>query len=280
MIFLQKSLDFMKEHRENSPDRPFFLLHCTQAVHLPSFASNKLKGKTEAGPHGDFIFQFDYVVGALMEGLKENGFSENTLVMVSSDNGPEVPTIHDMRERYKHDGARPWRGVKRDNWEGGHRVPMIAHWPGKIKAGSTTGQTVCLTDIMATCADLVGAELPDNAAEDSFSMLPVLLGKQEAGKPLREYTLHQTMSLKLSIRRGKWKYLDHRGSGGNNYQRSGVWGMKQYALPERAPDAPGQLYNLQEDPGERVNLYHEHPDIVEKLKTQLEAFKANGRSRP
>ena len=154
-----------------------------------------------------------------MKSLKEHGFDKNTLVIVSSDNGPEVPTVINMRKTHKHDGARPWRGVKRDNWEGGHRVPMIAHWPGKIKAGSVTHQTTCLTDVMATCAELTGATLPDDAAEDSFSMLPVLLGKQKTGVPVRAYTLHQTMSLKIAIRKGKWKYLDHQGSGGNNYDR-------------------------------------------------------------
>jgi len=182
-----------------------------------------------------------------------------------------------MRRDHQHDGARPWRGVKRDQWEGGHRVPFIARWPGKIRADSTAAQTICLTDLLATTAAITEFKLPNHAGEDSFNFLPTLLGSKE---PVREYTLHQTNSLALAIRQGDWKYLDHQGSGGNNYNRSGEWGMQQFALPELAPDAPGQLYNLKQDPGESRNLYYEHPDIVEKLKQQLQSFVKNGRSAP
>ena len=184
-----------------------------------------------------------------------------------------------MRKTHKHDGARPWRGVKRDNWEGGHRVPFIARWPGKVKPGSTSNQTICLTDLMATCAEIVSAELPNDAAEDSYNFLPALLGEDE-GKSIREYTLHQTISLAMAIRRGSWKYLDHKGSGGSNYSRDGEWGLKQYALPEKAPGAPGQLYNLETDPGETENLYFKKPEIVKELKAKLEEFKSIGRSAP
>ena len=279
MVFLQKSLEFLESHKQKSPDKPFFLFHSAQAVHLPSFAGRAFKGKTEAGPHGDFIFELDYVVGRLMSKLDQLGYGENTLVIFTSDNGPEVPTVIDMRKTYKHDGARPWRGIKRDQWEGGHRVPFIARWPKKIKDGSTSAQTICLTDVMATCAALTGATIPPNAAEDSYNILPLLLG-QAGDKPVREYTLHQTISLALAIRHGNWKYLDHKGSGGNNYGREGEWGMKQFALPERAPDAPGQLYDLSKDPGETTNLYNEYPEIVKALKGKLEEYKTSGRSAP
>ena len=279
MVFLQKSLEFLESHKQKSPDKPFFLFHSAQAVHLPSFAGRAFKGKTEAGPHGDFIFELDYVVGRLMSKLDQLGYGENTLVIFSSDNGPEVPTAIDMRKTHKHDGARPWRGVKRDQWEGGHRVPFIARWPKNIKDGSTSKQTICLTDVIATCAALTGAKIPSNAAEDSYNILPALLG-QVGDKPIREYTLHQTIKLDLAIRHGNWKYLDHRGSGGNNYGREGEWGMKQYALPERAPDAPGQLYDLAKDPGETNNLYNDHPEIVKALKEKLDEYKSSGRSAP
>ena len=277
-VFLKKSLEFLKRHKKEKPDKPFFLFHSMQAVHLPSFPSEKFKGKTDSGPHGDFIHEMDYIVGELMKALEKHGFSEDTLVVFSSDNGPEVPTVINMRKTYKHDGARPWRGVKRDNWEGGHRVPMLVRWPGKVKAGSVSDQTVCLTDLMATCAQIVGSELPDDSAEDSFDLLPVLLGKTD--EPVREFTLHQTISLALAIRQGDWKYLDHKGSGGSNYSRDGEWGLKQYALPDKAPEAPGQLYDLREDPGETNNLYFKKPVIREKLKAKLEELKQRGRSAP
>jgi len=276
-LFLKKSVAFMEEHVEKSPDKPFFLYHPTNAVHLPSFASRGCRGRTDAGPHGDFIFEFDQVVGELLDTLERLGIADDTLVMVSSDNGPEVTSVVNMRKDHDHDGARPWRGMKRDNWEGGHRIPFIARWPGHVAPGTRTGQTVCLCDVMATCAALVGAELPEDAAEDSFDILPVLLGERGEDDPVREYTLHQTIILALGIRKGPWKYLDHPFSGGNDYDREP---LKQYALPNTAPDAPGQLFNLDEDPGETTNLHFEHPEIVEELRTKLHACRDGGRSRP
>lgn len=275
-IFLEKSREFLEQHAKSHQEKPFFLLHSMNAAHLPSFASKQFQGSTKAGPHGDFIHELDHIVGELMKSLDHLGMADNTVVMFSSDNGPEVGSVIHMRVDQGHDGARPWRGVKRDQWEGGHRVPFIVRWPEEIAAGSRSDQTVCLTDVMATCAALSGARLPDNSAEDSFDFLPVMLGKENAGQ-VRPYTLHQTISLALAIRRGPWKYLDHRGSGGNNYDRGE---LQRFALPDTAPDASGQLYNLETDPGEKVNLYFQHPEIVKELKALLDQSKASGRSRP
>ncbi len=277
LVFLEKSKKFLGEHVKSNPKQPFFLFHSTQAVHLPSFPADRFKGKTNAGPHGDFISELDYVVGELMKTLERLGLADNTLVMFSSDNGPEVTTTIHMRADHKHDGARPWRGMKRDNWEGGHRVPFIARWPGRIEAGSTSDQTVCLTDVMATCAAVVGAELPNAAAEDSYNILPALLS-QKPIEPLRAYTLHQTIKLALGIRRGPWKLLDHKGSGGNRYD--GNPRLQQYIIKDTAPHAPGQLYNLNSDPGETVNLYLQQPEIVKELSDRLKEYKKNGRSAP
>jgi arylsulfatase A-like enzyme len=196
--------------------------------------------------------------------------------MFASDNGPEVGTVINMRKTYSHDGARPWRGVKRDQWEGGHRTPFIVRWPGKVKPGTRTDQLLSLTDVMATCAGIVGAKLPNAAAEDSYDMLPVLQGTR-GDVPVRKYMLSQTISLALAIRDGHWKYLDHKGSGGNNYSRRA---LKPYDLKDADPQAPGQLYDLKTDPGETQNLYSKHPEIVKRLKAQLEKFKSGGRSAP
>jgi arylsulfatase A-like enzyme len=274
MVFLKKSREFLNDYAKKQPEKPFFLFHSMNAVHLPSFAAKQFQGSTKAGPHGDFIYELDYIVGELIKTLDRLGMADNTVVMFSSDNGPEVTSVVNMRADYGHDGARPWRGVKRDQWEGGHRVPFIVRWPGKIASGSTSDQTVCLTDIMATCAAITGTALPDSAAQDSFNILPLLLNK-ESGGTVRPYTLHQTISLALAIRKGPWKYLDHRGSGGNNYNNPE---LKPFALADNAPDAPGQLYNLESDPRETVNLYFKHPEIVQELKALLEKSKAEGRS--
>jgi arylsulfatase A len=182
-----------------------------------------------------------------------------------------------MRADHAHDPARPWRGVKRDSWEGGHRVPFLVRWPARVKPGTTSAQLTSLTDVMATVASIIGAKLPDSAAEDSFNLLPALLGQDRA--PIRPYLLTQAFSgaRTLSIRRGPWKYLDHPGSGGNRYDNNPE--LKKFALPDAAPNAPGQLYNLETDLGETKNLYFDRPDIVKELKALLEHSKANGHSR-
>lgn len=279
LVFLEKSREFIRSHVRNSPGKPFFLFHSMQAVHLPSFPADRFKGKTKAGPHGDFIHQMDWVVGELMEELDKLEIAQDTFVLFASDNGPEVPTVIAMRRDHDHDGARPWRGVKRDQWEGGHRTPFIVRWPEKIKAGSTSNQLTSLTDLFATCATITGATLPNHAAEDSYNLLPVLDGSQ-GDQPVRPYLLQQTMSLAMSVRAGKWKLLDHKGSGGNNYERKGEWGMSQFALPDTDPDAPGQLYNLATDPGEQNNLYSKHPGKVAELKAILTEAMTSGRSAP
>jgi len=279
LVFLKKSQAFLRKHVKQNPEKPFFLFHSMQAVHLPSFPADAFKGKTQAGPHGDFIFEMDWIVGELMNTLDELGIADNTLVMFGSDNGPEVPTVIAMRRDHQHDGARPWRGVKRDQWEGGHRTPFIVRWPGKVKAGIVCDEPLNLTDVFATCAAIVGAKLPNDAAEDSFNMLPVLLGTQGKQR-VRPYLIQQTWSLKMSLRKGDWKLLDHKGSGGSNYERDGEWGLKQYAIADTDPEAPGQLYNLARDPGETINVYSKHPEIVAELKALLEEAKTSGRTAP
>jgi len=277
MLFLQKSREFIAQHVRSSPRKPFFLYHATQAVHLPSFAGKDFRGKTQAGPHGDFIAEFDHIVGELTKELEKHGLAENTLVILTSDNGPETTAVVHMRAAHGHDGAKPWRGVKRDAWEGGHRVPFIVRWPARVKAGTTSAELTSLTDVMATVAAITGAELPRDAAEDSFNLLPALEGKATA--PIRPYLLTQAFSgaRTLSIRRGQWKYVAHRGSGGNNYDKGE---MKPYSLPETVPEAPGQLYDLANDPGEKTNLYSKKPGIVKEMQALLEESKRTGRSRP
>ena len=277
LVFLNKSIEFLENHVKSNPDKPFFLYHSMQAVHLPSFPADRFKGKTDFGPHGDFIFEMDYIIGELMDKLERLGVADNTLVMLASDNGPERSTTANMREIYNHDGARPWRGMKRDDWEGGHRTPFIVRWPGKVKAGSTSDQLLSLTDIMATCAAITGFELPDDVAEDSYNMLPVLLGTQ-GSEPVRPFMLQQALKSAMSIRHGRWKYLDHKGSGGNDYMAKEY--LHPYILPDAEPYAPGQLYNLDDDPGETKNLYFEYPEIVKDLKALLDESIKNGRSRP
>ncbi len=276
LVFLKKSREFLEQHVREKPGKPFFLFHSAQAVHLPSFAARQFKGKSGAGPHGDFIHQLDWVVGELLATLEKIGVADNTLIIFTSDNGPETTSVIHMRADHQHDGARPWRGMKRDSWEGGHRVPFLVRWPARVKPGTTSAQLTSLTDVMATLAAIVGGELPKDSAEDSFSLLPALLGKESG--PIRPYLLQQAFGARLlSIRRGPWKFLDHPGSGGNRYENNAE--LKRFVLPDTAPSAPGHLYNLDTDPGETTNLYFKRPEIVKELKALLEESKANGHSR-
>jgi arylsulfatase A-like enzyme len=200
------------------------------------------------------------------------------MVIFTSDNGPEVASVVHMRKDHQHDGARPWRGIKRDNWEGGHRVPLIVRWPKQVPADRRSSQLTSLTDIMATMAGVLEYKLPDNAAEDSFNLLPAW--RDEQHEQIRSYLLTQAFAgaKTLAIRRGNWKYIDHPGSGGNRYDNNPE--LIPFALPDSAPNAPGQLYELSEDPGETINLYDKNPELAKELKTLLEQKKSSGRSGP
>ncbi|MCK5174390.1 MAG: sulfatase-like hydrolase/transferase, partial [Planctomycetes bacterium] len=162
-------------------------------------------------------------------------------------------------------------GAKADVYEGGHRIPFIAKWPGKIKPGSTSNETICLTDLMATAADIANYKLPDNAGEDSVSILPVLLGEKHS-KPLREATVHHSMNGSFSIRKGNWKLLLCPGSGGWSKPRPGKDSMK--GLP------PIQLYDLEKDIKETNNLQDKYPEKVKELTALLQSYVDAGRSTP
>jgi len=279
LLFFEQTMDFITRHRKTSPDQPFFAVLCTQISHAPVLPAPGFDGKTDAGPRGDFVRELDELTGRLFAALSELGIDDNTLVLFNSDNGPE--TVHTvwMRQDHDHDAAGGLRGMKRDGWEGGHRVPLIARWPAHIPAGHVSRQLTNTTDIFATVASLVGYELPADAAVDSCDMLPVMLGMQDEGTPVRPHMLTQSFHGEFQLRQGNWKYLNHLGSGGNKYDK-GL--LKQYALPELTPDATGQLYNLAEDPGETTNLFFSRPEKRQEMQALLKKLtvKGIGRSAP
>jgi len=277
-IFYQKPLDFITNHLDRHKDKPFLAVLCTQIAHAPVLPAEEFRGKTKGGPRGDFVWELDVLVGRLLDKLDELGVGENTLVLLSSDNGPETVHYHRMRQEYDHDASGGWRGMKRDGWEGGHRVPFIARWPRVIPAGQVSKQMTNTTDIFATLASVVGYELKDEDATDSYDMLPVMLGIQAPDDPVRPYMLTQSFRGEFQIRQGDWKYLDHKGSGGNDYDGNGI--LRAYRLPELAPDAPGQLYNLKADPGETTNLYFKESEKRKELQALLSKLKPSGRSAP
>jgi arylsulfatase A-like enzyme len=277
LLFFDKTRTFITEHRKKRPEQPFFAVFSTQIAHAPVLPAPEFDGLTKAGPRGDFVGELDALVGRMLDLVAELGIDRDTLVLFSSDNGPETMHVAWMREDHAHDPSGGWRGVKRDGWEGGHRVPFLARWPGRIPAGQVSAQMTNTTDVFATLASVVGTRLPDDAATDSFDLLPALLGTQDPGTSIRPLLLTQSFRGEFQIRQGSWKYLDHKGSGGNDYSKGT---MKPYALPEKEPDAPGQLYDLEKDPGETTNLYHAREDKRKELQALLERAKSSGRSAP
>jgi arylsulfatase A len=277
LLFYDKTRTFITEHRKKTPDKPFFAILSTQICHAPVLPAPEFNGATGAGPRGDFVYELDTLVGRLLDLLKELGIDDQTLVLINSDNGPETVHTDWMRQDHQHDAAGGWRGMKRDGWEGGHRVPFIARWPGRIPPNQVSDQMTSTTDIFATLASIVGYQLPDDVAVDSFDMLPAMLGKQDQAKSIRPYLLTQSFAGQFQIRQGKWKYLDHPGSGGNKYDRDP---LQRYALPETAPGTPGQLFDLGKDPGETTNLYATEAAKRTELKELLEHLKTSGRSAP
>ncbi len=263
--FTEKAIAFLAERE---PSKPFFLYVALAGPHTPWLPHEKFVGKSLASMYGDFAHEVDHCVGEILDELDRRELTENTLVIFTSDNGP-VWYPHDV-DKYGHSSTGVLRGMKGDAWEGGHRVPFIARWPGKIRPGTKSSEVICHTDMLATFAAIVGRELPDDAGADSFDISPALLGKS-SDKPLREATVFQSSDRVLAIRQGPWKLIPQLGSGG-------------FSKPRRVKPEPGgptgQLYDLEKDPPESKNVFLDHPEIVAKLKGLLERYRREGRSRP
>lgn len=267
--------------RGTETKKPFFLYFPLTAPHYPVVPAADFAGKSQAGEFGDFVAQTDAVVGQVLDALKRTGLADNTLVIFTSDNGPEVtgevnPGVYDRLQRYGHASMGPLRGAKRDAWDGGHRVPYIARWPGQIPAGKTSDETICHVDFLATVASLVGAKLPDNAGEDSYDILPALRG-EKLPQPIREATVHHAASGAFAIRRGDWVLIDAPSGDDNRLKGEPKWFKDQRGY--EAHDFPGELYNVRTDLPQRQNLYAAQPDKVRELRELLEKYKRDGRSR-
>ncbi len=209
-----------------------------------------------------------------MKTLDKNGIAKNTLLIFTSDNGsPRMDGTNmdggnDSILKYGHNPSYIFRGKKADIWEGGHHIPFFARWPGKIKPGTKTNEVVCLTDLFATCAAILGDKLPDSAGEDSYNVLPAFLG-EKLPDPERPLVFSSGGVDALSIRLGKWVFIEGQGDRGYGEMVRG----KSFPEP-KVGDPPAQLYNLDEDLGESNNLYEERPEIVERMKQKLEEIKA------
>lgn len=259
----KQAVQYIEMHASSAKKKtPFFLYLPLTSPHTPIVPSEEWKGKSGLGDYGDFVMQSDAVVGDVLKALDQHQLSENTLVIFSSDNGCSPAAGTDKLERLGHFASERFRGYKADIWEGGHRVPLFVRWPGKIQPGSHSDQLVCLTDIFATCSEILGQPIPENAGEDSISFLSTLLGTEAQSQ--RKSIVHHSIQGKFAIRDQRWKLCLCKGSGG--------WSKQTATSP--------QLYDMLNDPEESNNLSAQHPDLVASLSKLLQEIIDGGRSTP
>lgn len=249
--------------------KPWMLYLAYPAPHTPWLPSEEFAGKSGAGMYGDFIMMVDSQIGQVFAALDQAGMTRETLVIFISDNGP-VWNPQDVG-KFGHDASGGLRGMKGDAWEGGHRMPFIVRWPGRVKPGTVTDQTICFTDLLATFSDICGQPLANGAGPDSFSILPVLEDRQPRDQPVRGPIVMQAGNFStMSIRSGDWKLINQPGSGGFS---------KPAKIKPEPGDPKGQLYNLRDDPAETNNLYLENPEIVTRLEVEMKRIEESGHSR-
>lgn len=261
-----KSVEYINKQATNNDGKPFFLYVPLGSPHTPILPSKEWQGKSGMGDYADFVMQTDATVGAIMKALENNGLSDNTLVIFTSDNGTsKAANIPDLAAK-GHIVSAGYRGSKSDLWDGGHRIPFIVKWANKVKPGSVSNELICLTDIFATFSEITDKPMPGNSCEDSQSFLPALKGKKINGT--RAGVIHHSISGHFAYRQGKWKLLLAHGSGG--------WSSSREKDTRDLPKM--QLYDMENDRAETTNLSEEYPGVVQDLLQQLEADIYGGRS--
>lgn len=263
----KKTCDFIAAQKA---DKPFFAYVAFPSPHTPIEPTPEFRGKSGLTPYADYVMETDWAVGKILDALDTAGFGTNTLVIMTSDNGCSPAAGIEELRNLGHDPCAGWRGNKADIFEGGHRIPFVARWPAKIKAGSECADTITLTDFMATAAELSGAKIPETVAEDSTSIAPDLFGA--ATKPVHDFVIHHSINGSFAIRQGLWKLCLCPDSGG--------WSGPKPGSKEAKNLPPVQLFNLADDPAETKNLQGEKPELVKQLTAKLEELIANGRTTP
>ena len=263
-----KAVSHVKARADSTKSgKPFFLYLALPAPHTPIVPVAPFKGSSGINPYADFVVQVDHHMGQLLASLKKSGIDENTLIVFTSDNGCSPQGNFEVLKEHGHDPSAGYRGHKADIYEGGHRVPFIARWPGHIKPGRTTSALACLTDIYSTLQSLTGQKREDVGGEDGFSLLPVFNGEATSG---RNTLVSHSIGGSFAIRQGPWKLCLSAGSGGWSDPREPE--AKKQGLP------PMQLFNLDMDRSESTNLIAKQPDRAQKLIGLLQTQVENGRS--
>ena len=268
--FFRKSFTYIREKAKE--EKPFFLYLALPSPHTPILPTKEWQGKSGLNPYGDFVMMLDAYVGQLEKVIKEAGIEDNTIVIFTSDNGCSPGANFKEMAKKGHHPSYMYRGNKADIFEGGHRVPFIVKWPNEIDKGITSDEIICTTDLMATCANLVGYSLKENEGEDSYDMTP-LFKQFKLDKPIREATIHHSINGSFAIRKDDWKLIMCPDSGG--------WSFPRPTNKKAIDSLPKyQLYHLKSDPGETNNLYATNTEKVAELKTLLTKHIIEGRSTP
>ncbi|MEM7143524.1 MAG: arylsulfatase [Verrucomicrobiota bacterium] len=257
------------------PDNPFFAYLAFNSPHYPIVPNKEFHGESKAGYYGDFVIETDAQVGKVLDVLKEKGFADNTIVIFTADNGAETAAF-DRLEEFDQWSSGDFRGVKRDIYEGGHRVPFIVRWPAHIEAGAVSDEVVSQVDFAATFAGIVDYELTENEAIDSYDLLPVLKG-EDFTRPLRTATVQNTSANKFALRQGDWVLIDAPSGAAKKETESY---LNRFGLEDFGKDAPGLLFNLKDDPRQSINLYADHPEQVESMRALLKRYINGERCAP
>jgi autotransporter-associated beta strand protein len=254
----------------SSPAQPFFLYLALPGPHQPVVPTAQFRGSSRAGAYGDYVQELDWAVGQVLDQIESSGIATNTLVIFSSDNGPDE-FAYPRLQQYGHSSMGVLRGIKSDLWEGGHRVPFIAKWPGQVAAGSTSSQIICLVDFLRTVADLLGVQLPANSAEDSVSFLPAILGTSAGAG--RSSLILESGPGQFGFWTNNWMFIDASTGDGHDPELEPLW-FKQLRGYPLSNSYPALLYNLSSDLVERTNLYAAQPGLAGLLQEQLRGQRA------
>ena len=267
-----KTVEWISKQKD---DQPFFVYLAFNAPHYPIVPNKEFHGKSNAGYYGDFVIETDAMVGKVLDVLKQRGIEDNTLVVFSADNGPENHAFQRLEE-FDQWSSGNYRGVKRDIYEGGHRVPFIVRWPGQVHTGSVSDEVVSQVDLAATFAAVIDYPLSKDEAIDSYNLLPVLRGENYE-RPLRTATVQNTSEGKFALRQGDWVLID--APTGSAKKESGAY-LKRFGLDAYGKGHDGLLFNLKKDPRQSENLYADHPEKVENMRNLLERYRNGERCAP
>ncbi len=259
-------------HSRKDSEQPFFLYFAYPSPHAPIIPNDEFDGKSGAGPYGDFVYETDHSIGQLLRALEESGQAENTIVIFSADNGAEH-YAYARDEKFGHWSSEPLRGLKRDFYEGGHRVPFLIKWPGVTRAGAVCDALVSQIDFMATFAAALGCALPADAAEDSHNLLPLLKGETAS---VRSIHVHNTSVNRYAVRHGDWVLVDSKD--GYVSRRDSAWEARHGYPPD--DKEPVELYNLKTDLAQKRNVAGEYPERVAQLQSLLKKIREQGHSAP